>query len=87
MRLRLWRRVSWNGSAWQIETVDTGVWVMGTSLVLDSSDTPHIGYYDYHNGNGDLKYAVFVPEPSTLVLFGVGMVSVFIVACRRRLQA
>jgi hypothetical protein len=75
---------SWDGSSWQVETLDTDVWVMGTSLALDSSDNPHIAYYDYHSGNGDLKYAVFVPEPSTLALLGIGTISLLGYVRRRR---
>ncbi len=43
----------WDGSAWQIETVDS----VGshTSLTLDPSGNPHISYYDSINYN--LKYA------------------------------
>jgi hypothetical protein len=47
----------WNGSTWQIETVEAhgvGPW---NSLALDSSDNPHISYYD--DSNDDLKYAWF----------------------------
>lgn len=51
----------WDGSVWQIETVDSvgGVnhYHYGSSLALDSSDNPHISYYDGNQFIGDLKYA------------------------------
>jgi len=51
--------VKWNGttSSWDEETVDFGVGgvEIGTSLALDSSDTPHISYFDF--AKSDLKYA------------------------------
>ncbi|WP_406661465.1 PEGA domain-containing protein [Methanolobus sp. ZRKC3] len=40
------------GDVWNIKTVDS-VWGEPSSLALDSSDNPHISYYD----NGDMKYA------------------------------
>ena len=41
---------------WKIETVDSAGYVgYYTSLALDSSDYPHISYYD--STNRDLKYA------------------------------
>jgi hypothetical protein len=46
----------WNGSTWQIQTVDaSGDVGLYTSLALDSLDHPHISYF---NGTSeDLKYA------------------------------
>ena len=46
----------WNGSAWNIEIVDT-VYDLGgdNELALDRLDRPHIAYYDRFNK--DLKYA------------------------------
>jgi len=47
----------WNGTGWEIETVDTSLGTYGgwTSIALDASGYPHISYYD--NTNRDLKYA------------------------------
>lgn len=49
---------SWSGSFWDITIVDTGLgeYVSGSSLCLDSEDTPSIVYsYDYNDR--DLMYA------------------------------
>jgi hypothetical protein len=47
---------SWNGTAWDIETVErTGELSGGLSLALDSSGNPHISYDD--GTNNYLKYA------------------------------
>ena len=47
---------AWNGSEWNIQTVDSsGVVGDYTSLILDSNGFPHISYYD--NTNDYLKYA------------------------------
>jgi len=46
----------YNGSSWNIETVDsTGNVGQHCSIVVDSSNTPHISYQDDTNGN--IKYA------------------------------
>jgi hypothetical protein len=47
----------WNGSSWDIATVDTTGYAGsgGIALDLDSSNYPHIAYYD--GQNNDLKYA------------------------------
>ena len=59
-------------AGWLIQTVDSADWVGEyTSLALDSSGFPHISYRD--ETNGDLKFADGVPEPTTLVLFGLGL--------------
>jgi len=59
------RYAYWDGSSWQIETVDGsaespgGVGSVGeyTSIVLDSNNRPHISYYDWINIA--LKYAYY----------------------------
>jgi hypothetical protein len=48
------RHAWWNGSAWNIETVDTYIYEQ-TSIALDSQDYPHISYHDDMDVN--LKYA------------------------------
>jgi hypothetical protein len=46
----------WDGSGWQLETVDGADDVgQGNSLALDTGGQAHISYYDA--ANGDLKYA------------------------------
>lgn len=50
----------WDGTAWQIETVDTfeESWTSPyTSIALDSNDHPHIGYSDFIGTNWYVKYA------------------------------
>jgi hypothetical protein len=50
------RYARWDGAHWTIETVDGGT-PLGTSIRLDSSGVPHIGYA-YQFGQGShLKYA------------------------------
>jgi len=49
----------WDGSAWQIETADTGTGTgEDTSLALDSLDRPYISYFARYSGH-DLKFAHF----------------------------
>ena len=50
---------SYNGTAWNIQTVDDSADKVGdyTSLALDATGYPHISYYDDTNGN--LKYASY----------------------------
>ncbi len=50
----------WDGSAWQIETVDSSIdAVLDTSLALDSSGNPHIAYHVFTTSDGthSVKYA------------------------------
>jgi hypothetical protein len=48
----------YDGSAWQIESVDTEGYVgYQASIALDASDNPHISYYDLTDQ--DLKYAYY----------------------------
>ena len=48
----------WNGSAWNIETVEDTITVGEyTSIALDSHDYPHISYLE--SDNGWLKYAMW----------------------------
>jgi len=58
-----------DASGWRTQTVDSteGRAGEGTSLALDGSGYPHIGYRDVTNQ--DLKYA-YVPAPPSLVLGG-----------------
>jgi len=74
---------SWNGSSWEIQTPDSqgsvGRW---NSLALDSSGYPCITYYD--STNRRLKYAEGAPEPSTLLMVGLGLAG--LVAWRRRVR-
>ncbi|MEI7481806.1 MAG: FlgD immunoglobulin-like domain containing protein [Elusimicrobiota bacterium] len=45
-------------AGWSIQTVDSTGEGEYLSIALDSSNNPHISYYDgYHSANGDLKYA------------------------------
>ncbi len=49
------RHASYNGTAWQTETIDSNGVGWYSSLVFDSSYNMHISYYDSSNSN--LKYA------------------------------
>ena len=56
-------------TTWYIQTVDSVESVgLHASIALDSSDQPHISYYDQTNGN--LKYAVVLPPISPLFSAG-----------------
>ncbi len=52
----------WTGSSWQVQVVQsTGSVGWGTSLVLDGSDTPHIGYnyYYYRSPTDQLSFLMY----------------------------
>jgi len=50
--------VYFNGSQWNIETVDSQGYIgSGCSITMDSNDRPHMTYIDH--SYGDLKYAFF----------------------------
>ncbi len=49
------RYAYYDGANWHLETVESAGNLCGTSLALDATDRPHIGYYD--STNGILKYA------------------------------
>jgi len=67
---------SYNGTAWNTETVDTQSGPWATSLALDSCGYPHISYYDVTSGStGDLKYARFIPAPGLAISKGGSAVS------------
>jgi len=48
---------AYDGSAWNIQTVDTGETGLYTSLKLDSSGNPRIAYHD--DASGTLRYAAW----------------------------
>lgn len=57
-----------SADGWFIETVDAGGDVgKYTSIDLDSSNYPHISYFDY--SNGDLKYALILGNVTFLKAF------------------
>ena len=47
----------WNGTAWNIQKVDSGKAGECCSLVLDSNDRPHICYFQFGDSKGKLIYA------------------------------
>ncbi len=50
------RYAAWDGASWQTETVDSGgINCQFTSIALDSTDNPHISYYN--PDSSELKYA------------------------------
>ncbi len=63
----------WTGSAWDIQTVESGAaGIMYSSLALDSGGNPHISYYgsisDYGTTGGNLKYAVLATTTVTATI-------------------
>ncbi|UCH50423.1 MAG: hypothetical protein JSV54_05210 [Chloroflexota bacterium] len=67
---------SYNGTAWNTETVDTESYFAATSLALGSCGYPHISYYDETGpSTGDLTYARFIPAPGLAVSKGGSAVS------------
>ena len=51
---------------WEIDAY----WV---GLDIDSSNTPHFAYYDNSDGNAYIIDGQPIPEPATMVLFGLGL--------------
>ena len=47
----------WDGTAWNVELVDSVGHLFSPSLALDSNDRPHIAYTDFENH--DLRYAAW----------------------------
>ena len=78
---------SFDGSDWATATVDSTGYVGGyTSLAFGPDGNPYISYYDYNDGNGNLKLVwdppVATPLPSAVWLLGSGLVG--LIAIRRR---